>query len=335
MTAASFKVTIAGRRLEVSGDDAVAAVGTAFSGIFDQDADPAHATLEIEKVSDPAGRYPWNRLEIGSHRFPDGALAVIRRGPSSVETFLPGPVPRLHLAASPDALGSGVLRSQPANHAIASWLASSMVQAVHAAAVSLDGQGLLLVGVGGRGKSTTALACALAGFSFLGDDMCVVEVGSAERRLTPRIHGVYATAKLNRDSQERLGSCDFRLLGVTPLGKSTFALPPEIRFDRAAPLVAVVGFRAGDASADTVRLLSGPEAMGLLAATAAPLATGSGTAALWLQAAVAIAREVPAYELRLGWDLDRVVADCRSIIDRSGEDRPPRREPILARTNRL
>ena len=35
----------------------------------------------------------------------------------------------------------------------------------------------LIVGRGGAGKSTTVLACAQAGAEFLGDDLCLVEMG--------------------------------------------------------------------------------------------------------------------------------------------------------------
>lgn len=43
--------------------------------------------------------------------------------------------------------------------------------ALHAAAVSLDGHGVLIAGMSGSGKSTTSTALALAGWSFLGDDI--------------------------------------------------------------------------------------------------------------------------------------------------------------------
>jgi hypothetical protein len=46
------------------------------------------------------------------------------------------------------------------------------VFSVHAAALSVDGAGLLLAGGSGAGKSTLALALLRAGFAFLGDDMC-------------------------------------------------------------------------------------------------------------------------------------------------------------------
>ena len=42
---------------------------------------------------------------------------------------------------------------------------------IHAGGVALDGQGVVLAGSSGAGKTTLALALALAGFDLLGDDM--------------------------------------------------------------------------------------------------------------------------------------------------------------------
>ena len=44
----------------------------------------------------------------------------------------------------------------------------------HAGAVGVDGEGVLIAGPAGSGKSTLSLACALAGMSICGDDYVVV-----------------------------------------------------------------------------------------------------------------------------------------------------------------
>lgn len=48
---------------------------------------------------------------------------------------------------------------------------------VHAACVALEGRAVLLAGPSGAGKSTLSLACARAGWSFLGDDVVLVSAG--------------------------------------------------------------------------------------------------------------------------------------------------------------
>ena len=43
---------------------------------------------------------------------------------------------------------------------------------------------------------------------------------------------------------------------------------------------------------------------------------GLGVPAEWLSTAAALVREVPAFELGLAWDLDRVTSTVRDIVDR-------------------
>ncbi len=319
-TGGSFSVRIAGRTLTVAGDEGVDAVRAAFAGITEPEVagTPSSPTLCIRTRPDPASKPGWSELNIGSHRAPDGSLAVIRRAPSSVEQFIPGAEPGLLLEASPAALASGDLLSQPAHHALAAWLSGPRMQMVHAGAVALDGRAVLFVGVGGRGKTTTSLVCAKAGFGFLGDDLCVVEAGDPVRGKPATVHGVYATSKLNADSRQRLDAGHWPVLGITPSGKSAIALPPEITFVRSARLAAIVAVRAGDSSVPQPRRVPPRLAIQMLGSTALPIASGSGTPGHWLSTAAAVVREVPAFELGLGWDLDRVLAAVAGLLKTSG-----------------
>lgn len=316
----TFYVQIAGRTLRVTGNADMKAIRPAFRGVIgpveiEESAIPA---LCLNVHPDPASKPEWAGLDIGSHRTSDGCLAILRRRPSSVEQFIPGAVPSLLLEASPAALASGDTRSQPAHHAIAAWLSSPRMQMVHAGAVELEGRAALFIGVGGRGKTTTALVCAQAGFGFLGDDLCVVEAGDRAQGTSPTVHGIYATSKLNADSRLRLQAGDWPLLGITPSGKSAVALPPKITFQRSARLVAIVAVRAGDASVPQARRLPPRQAIQMLASTALPIASGSGTPAHWLSTAASLIREVPAFELGLGWDLDRVLSAVAGLLKPGG-----------------
>jgi hypothetical protein len=66
-------------------------------------------------------------------------------------------------------------RGKPFRVLLSVWLHDRGVQVVHAALVSRDGRGILLPGRGGAGKSTSALACLLAGLDYLGDDYVGLE----------------------------------------------------------------------------------------------------------------------------------------------------------------
>lgn len=319
-TGRPFSVRIAGRALRVTGDGDTDAIRPAFRGVIElvELKEAALTSLCVSVHPDPASKPGWAKLEIGSYRIRDNRLAIIRRGPSSVEEFIPGEEPRLLLEASPAALASGDLRSQPAHHALAAWLSGPRMQMVHAAAVALNGRAALLIGVGGRGKTTTALVCARAGFGFLGDDLCVVEAGDPARGTPATVHGIYATSKLNADSRQRLQAEDWPVLGLTPSGKAAVALPPQITFQRSARLVAIVAVRARDASVPQPRRLPPRQAIQMLASTALPIASGSGTPAHWLSTAAALVREVPAFELGLDWDLDRVLSAVTRLLKPGG-----------------
>ncbi len=79
-----------------------------------------------------------------------------------------------HLAGriDPDGRQAGRERARPLSLMLAVWCGDREIQLVHAGLVARDGHGVLLGGSSGAGKSTAALACASAGFDFLGDD-CV------------------------------------------------------------------------------------------------------------------------------------------------------------------
>jgi hypothetical protein len=83
------------------------------------------------------------------------------------------------------------------------WMEDHGRQLVHGAALGTERGGILLVGRGGSGKSSTALAtlspatetCELR---YAGDDYCLVSVGSE-----PYAYSLYGTGKLNPDQAER------------------------------------------------------------------------------------------------------------------------------------
>ena len=70
---------------------------------------------------------------------------------------------------------------------------------VHGAAVGDSRSGVLLVGSGGSGKSTTALRCLAGGMRYLGDDYVAIAADP------PRAYSLYSTAKLFADDPRPAG----------------------------------------------------------------------------------------------------------------------------------
>jgi hypothetical protein len=78
------------------------------------------------------------------------------------------------------------------------WAQSWGGQIAHAAAVGLNGKGVLLTGKSGTGKSTAALACLHHGLQFVGDDYVLLTADPS-----PIAHCLYNSAKLHEDSLAR------------------------------------------------------------------------------------------------------------------------------------
>ena len=72
------------------------------------------------------------------------------------------------------------------------------LQVVHGGAVGYAAGGAMLLGAGGAGKSTAALACFRAGLGYLADDYCLVDTSSQ-----PVVHQLYTTAKLRPENLHR------------------------------------------------------------------------------------------------------------------------------------
>jgi hypothetical protein len=193
-----------------------------------------------------------------------------------------------------------------------SWLCNRQgMQMVHGAGVTIDGKAALLAGKGGAGKSTTALACALAGMGYLGDDYCAV----APKDRT--IHMVYRSAKVFPPAVEMLPALEpwIASQGKLPLEKDiVFLDAADVNLVGSAPLSAILLPRIGTSRASTIAPATPAEATkAILPTTFMQLMGGTPvTAALIMQ----LTRDVPAFHLELGTDLN-IVTDTITRLLRS------------------
>jgi len=75
------------------------------------------------------------------------------------------------------------------------WVSQgSSLQMIHGGAVGDENGGVILVGRGGSGKSTSCTTSLLSDLFFLGDDYCLVDTGPS-----PRVYSLYASTKVNPD----------------------------------------------------------------------------------------------------------------------------------------
>ncbi len=184
---------------------------------------------------------------------------------------------------------------------------------VHAAAVGRPDGGLLVVGRGGSGKSTTALSCLGRGLRYLSDDYCIVEPGPPN----PVAHSLYSTAKLHHHQLARLP----HLAGWGPStdradDKALLFVAdhvPEGDLIESFPIRAVVVPTITGRPATSYGPTSAGSALGALAPSSVLQAPGGGAGALALLAG--LVRAVPSIELRLGTDVDAVVGQLSQLLD--------------------
>lgn len=88
------------------------------------------------------------------------------------------------------------------------WLGPRGVGLLHGASVGTASGGVLLVGRGGSGKSTSALSCLESELLYAGDDYVAVEEGP-----TPWVHSLYSSGKLEPAHATRLPHLSLPALG--------------------------------------------------------------------------------------------------------------------------
>jgi hypothetical protein len=248
---------------------------------------------------------PWGEAECGSIRLPNGGILISHAVSSAVEAFLPEG--RLMLWGRPDAFENGDIQAHPASTAIAAWLARSGALVWHAGAVGDDNGAALLIGPGGTGKSTVALACAARGMGVLGDDLCVVTTDGA-----PMVHGLFSTAKVTRDSEQHLGLTAPANSARTAKDKRVLTFSDET-FVRSAPIAAIIVLTKSS-SGSVLAPLPRSAVMRALAPTALKAAIGAGSLRQWLRTVADLARRTPGFLVTIDWNLDAVVRSVSSAI---------------------
>jgi hypothetical protein len=181
---------------------------------------------------------------------------------------------------------------------------------VHAAAVG-DASGVaLLIGAGGSGKSTSALACLLDGMTFLGDDYVAL---TSDPDLA---WSVYGSAKVDRPSLDALG--DSRLAPLVPADagkwvldvRSLMAGQPDGAPIRAIVLPSLAGGTMGIERATPGQALA---ALGPSTVYQSPDRDGS-----LLTALAGLVRRVPSFVMRVGGAPQRVPDMVRTVLREAG-----------------
>jgi hypothetical protein len=192
------------------------------------------------------------------------------------------------------------------------WMGQQGVQLTHAAAIGIPSGGVLMVGKGGSGKSTTALACLNSKELFYAsDDYCLVSCHA-----TPTVFSLYSTGKKNSDDLQRL-----------PFLAPLISNPNQLTTEKALyflhdhfpekllpsfPIKAVLIPRITGQS--TTNLTKASAAAGLAALAPSTIFQLAGAGPMAFQTMTKIAKQVPCYYLDLGSDPDHLPAVILKLL---------------------
>lgn len=203
-------------------------------------------------------------------------------------------------------------RARPFHRLLSIWLDDRDIQFIHAALSVVDDQGLLFVGKGGSGKSTSSVACLLADFSFLSDDF--VALGKAEEGHLVG-HSLYATCLLANDHIDRFPSLakiahppnhDIEVKSVAYLADHQAA-----RFAPDTLITAVILPTVVDRPKTGYRRAKPMEAMLALAPTSIIILPGAAPKSL--DKLSELVTTAPAFWLELGHDVGQIGPTVRQI----------------------
>lgn len=194
------------------------------------------------------------------------------------------------------------------------WMPSRGRQLVHAGAAGRQDGGLLFVGKGGSGKSSTALACLEAGMLFASDDYVLVGTDP------PWVYGLFGTAKLEPGHAERfprISAMGGQLTTNDPMDtdKSVFFLGESFsrQLSEGFPLRAVVVPRLTLAVPETRTAPIAPRAALLALAPSTVLQLPGGASNLG--ALSALVQRIPCFAMELGTDMAGIPASVERLLD--------------------
>jgi predicted ABC-type transport system involved in lysophospholipase L1 biosynthesis ATPase subunit len=280
-------------------------------------ATPAGPDLVIQAWTGEGGGAPpapgWPRTAYDAYglaRDPDGAMVHIDGKERVISSFDPGR--RLACFFLPAATAPVWMRAAPFLQILVWALAGRGSQPLHAAAVGAARGGVLLAGPGGAGKSTTALACLLAGMDFVGDDF-VATACEPE----PAAACLYATAKVTAQSMALLPSLDASQVELAPGEAKRLVRVDRLGAGRVAErlrLHAIALPRQGDDPGGALRRVPPAAAARALALTSVILLRGRPATAL--DTASRLARALPCYALDIGRETAPIPDALRTLVER-------------------
>ncbi len=207
--------------------------------------------------------------------------------------------------------------SMPLRPLIHWWSEAHGLQMVHAACVGSAEEGVLLGGVSGSGKSTTALwALTDPELRYLGDDYVLVDPAAADR---PVAWSLYTTAKVHEPDRGRVPHIDPVVVGRPQQDKLVAFLhgPYGDRIVDRLPLRALLLPRVTAEGPPTITPTASAAALRRLGPSTVLQFPGADPGAVLARLA-GLVRRLPSYDFALGNDPAATPAALRSFLAAAG-----------------
>jgi hypothetical protein len=218
-------------------------------------------------------------------------------------------------------------RAKPLARLLLTWHNDRGSQIVHAGLVARRGQGILLAGKSGSGKSTSSLLCALDGMDFLGEDYIALDTGDDGSFVG---HSLYNSVFLNTHHLDRFHSLSrhaFR--GMFPHEEKSVVLLSDAipdRLERSACVRALVFPEVIDAVEAEVRPLSKGAALLALAPSSLLQIPNRDLGIAGFDRLARLVESVPCFRMGVGSHWPSVTRRIGELIERSAKSDAGRRE---------
>lgn len=195
-------------------------------------------------------------------------------------------------------------------HLFSAWADSAGLALLHAAAIGVNGKGVLLAGKGGKGKSTLSLCCLLDGMDFVADDYTVIPSKGPLCAMP-----LYSIAGINPDMLAKLLLPSN--ISVCPVCSSDGKPQLDLSNYQFCPSLSIhaIVFPTVTGCAEPVikRVPSGPVLTSLIYSSAAQ--TGRGQDVQFIKDMILRLGKLPVYEIQVSPDLMKNPQKLRKFIE--------------------
>jgi hypothetical protein len=191
------------------------------------------------------------------------------------------------------------------------WMRRHGSQLVHAGAVGTAEGGVLLIGKGGSGKSTTCLLCLDSALLYLGDDYCLISVDPS-----PYAHSLYSSGKVDAQDINRFAFLKPALSNTDRLDKEKALYFLRARFpekiSNGFPLRAVLLPRVTGLPETKLKKVSASAS--LLASAPSTIFQLPGAGDQAFKVLGDLVRQVPSYILEVGTELSQIPGTILNLL---------------------